>query len=301
LIKSIDTGVLYMLFASFCFAVMLGFAKELSNYMDPLQVVFFRNIIGVAILMLTFFKLPINQIGGRPFLLFFRGLMGFMALVGFFYNVAHIPLADAITFTRTSPIFAAIFAFLLLKEKIGIREVAALVIGFTGIVFIIRPSGIGLELTDILGLVSGIGAALAYTSIKELKKYYDTRVIVLSFMLVGSIGPILIILLNDFIAIEFLKASFTVPDLYMWTLIAGLGLSATVAQVFMTRAYGITKVSIVGAVSYMGILFSLFIGVLMGDAIPDFIGSFGIVLVVIGGILVAKKKYNTLTKTNNFS
>ena len=109
-------------------------------------------------------------------------------------------------------------------------------------------------------------------------------------MLTGTIGPLLLMVFNDFLHVEFLKATFVVPDLKMWIMIFGLGLSATVAQIYMTRAYGIAKAGVVGAVSYANILFSLAIGVLMGDALPDFLGAFGIILVIIGGILVAKEK-----------
>lgn len=290
MIRSINIGVWYMLFASFCFAIMGALAKKLSIDMPSLEVVFFRNIVGVVLISIAIYKSPIKQIGGKPFLLFFRGLMGFMALVAFFYNIAHISLADAMTFSRTSPMFTALLAFWFLKEKLGLKEIVALVVGFIGIVFIMKPNGLQLELTDALGLLSGVGAALAYTSVKELKKYYDTRVIVLSFMLTGTIGPLLLIVFNDMINIEFLKATFVIPDLKMWVYIAGLGASATVAQVYMTKAYGVAKAGIVGAVSYANILFSLVIGVMLGDSLPDFWGAFGIILVVIGGVLVAKEK-----------
>jgi len=76
----------------------------------------FKNLIGVVLIGLSLMKLPVKeQVGGKLFLPFFRGFMGFLALVAFFYNIAHISLADAMTFSRTSPIFTAIFAFLFLK------------------------------------------------------------------------------------------------------------------------------------------------------------------------------------------
>ena len=84
-----------MIFSSFMFAVMGGFAKELSHNMSSLEVVFFRNVSGVLVIGFLVLKNPIVQKGGKPFLLFFRGLMGFLALLAFFYNIAHISLADA--------------------------------------------------------------------------------------------------------------------------------------------------------------------------------------------------------------
>lgn len=282
-----------MIFASFCFAIMGAFAKELVSQMGYMEVIFFRNFIGVIFISITFLKVPLKQSGGKPFLLFFRGFIGFAAVVAFFYNISHISLADAMTFSRTSPMFTALFAYWFLKEKMSLFGIIALIIGFLGIVFIMKPSGLRLDLTDVLGLFSGVGAALAYTSVRELNKYYDTRMIVLSFMLIASIGPLLIMALNDYVALgmfEFLQSTFVVPDLKMWILIIGLGFSGSVAQTYMTKSYGVSKAGIVGAVSYITILFSMIVGISMGDSLPDFMGTLGIILVIIGGVLVAKEK-----------
>jgi len=291
--SELNLGVKYMLISSICSAFVAAFAKELSTHMDSLEVVFFRNVIGVLLVGVTFLKFPVKQVGGKPFLLFFRGFIGFVSLVAYFYNIANISLADATTFSKTAPIFTAIFAYMFLKEELGLKAFIAIVIGFIGIVFIIKPNGLRLDLTDLLGIFSGAGAALAYTSVRELKKYYDTRMIVLSFMGIGTIGPILLIMFNDYIAIEgfeFLKASFIVPDMTMWFLIFGLGISATGTQTYLTKAYGATKAGIVGAVSYSTILFSMMLGIMLGDSLPDVIGTLGIILIIIGGILVAKEK-----------
>lgn len=287
-----DRGVLYMLFASFLFAVMGAFAKELSQNMSSLEVVFFRNVFGVVLIGFMVFKAPLVQKGGKPFLLFFRGLMGFLALLAFFYNIAHISLADAMTFSKTSPIFTAFFAYLFLKEKMNVYGWIALFIGFVGIVLITQPTGFMFKKTDLLGVFSGIGAALAYTSVRELRNYYDTRAIVLSFMTVGTVGPLLLLMLEPYIHVselDFMFAKFTMPTGMQWLYIFGLGLFATMAQMYMTKAYGTTKAGIVGAVSYSNIVFAILIGLLMGDNLPNMTTSFGILAIFIAGILVVKK------------
>ena len=291
-LRSMDRGVLYMLFASFLFAIMGAFAKELSENMSSLEVVFFRNVFGVMMIGFMVFKSPLVQQGGKPFLLFFRGLMGFLALLAFFYNIAQISLADAMTFSKTSPIFTAFFAYLFLKEKMSSYGWLALLIGFVGIVLITQPTGFMLKKTDILGIFSGIGAALAYTSVRELRNYYDTRAIVLSFMTVGTVGPLVLLMLEPFIhtsELDFMFAKFTMPTGVQWFYILGLGLFATMAQMYMTKAYGTTKAGIVGAVSYSNIVFAIIIGLLMGDALPNMSTSFGILAIFLAGLLVVKK------------
>jgi len=291
-ISKLDRGVLYMFMASFFFAVMGAFAKLSSEYMSSLEVVFFRNVFGVAIIGYAVLRSPMTHIGGKPWLLFFRGFMGFVALLAFFYNIAHIPLGDAMTFSKTSPIFTALLAWLFLDERMSKLGWLAVFIGFIGIVFITQPTGLMFSKTDILGIFSGLGAALAYTSVKELKKYYDTRAIVLSFMGVGTVGPLLLLAVSPYVdlpELDFALGTFVMPEGIVWLYVLGMGLFATLAQVYMTRAYGASQAGVVGAVSYTNIVFSIGVGLMLGDTLPDFITLFGIILIIISGILVVKK------------
>ncbi len=281
-----------MLLASFFFAVMGAFAKMASDSMSSLEVVFFRNVFGVALVGYAVLRRPMKHAGGKPFLLFFRGFMGFVALLAFFYNIAHIPLGDAMTFSKTSPIFTAIFAWFFLQEKMPKIGWIAVFVGFIGIVFITKPSGLMFSKTDLLGIFSGVGAALAYTSVRELKKYYDTRAIVLSFMTVGTLGPLLLLWVSPYVdapELDFMLGEFVMPSGIVWLYVIGMGLFATLAQLYMTKAYGESQAGIVGAVSYTNIVFAIGVGLLLGDALPDFITLFGIILIIISGILVVKK------------
>jgi len=291
-IKNINSGVKYMLIASFTFAIMGAFAKLASQELSSLEVVFFRNIAGVLIIGASIYKTPMTHKGGKPFLLLFRGTMGFLALLAYFYNIAHISLGDAVTFSKTAPIFTAVFAWLFLNEKLPIKGWIAVFVGFGGILLITQPT-MGFTKYDILGIFSGVGAALAYTSVRELRNYYDTRAIVLSFTLVGTIGPLILFVLSEYIyvdSLDFMLSVFVVPKGVVWFYVVGLGVLGTLSQYFMTKAYGETKAGIVGAVSYTNIVFAILVGLMLGDSLPSFSVTCGIVLVVIAGIMVAKAK-----------
>jgi drug/metabolite transporter (DMT)-like permease len=293
IINNLNSGVKYMLIASFTFALMGAFAKLASEHMSSLEVVFFRNLFGVIILGYTIYKKPMTHVGGKPFLLLFRGTMGFTALLAYFYNIANIPLGDAVTFSKTAPIFTAIFAWFFLKEKLSASAWFAVFIGFGGIILITEPSGIGFTKYDLLGIFSGVGAALAYTSVRELRKFYDTRAIVLSFTLIGTIGPIILFILSEYFVnpeLDFMLGKFVVPSGIVWVYVIGLGFLGTLSQYFMTKAYGETKAGIVGAVSYTNIVFAIFIGLLLGDSLPSISTTIGIVLIVFAGIMVARAK-----------
>ena len=289
-----DRGILFMLLASLSFAVMGGFAKVVSQILPPVEVTFFRNVFGVLLVGLSIYNSPLKQIGGKPLLLLFRGTMGFTALLAYFYIIAHIPLGEAVTYNKTSPIFVAIFAYIFLKEKLSPWAILAIIIGFLGIVLIAQPEGGTFDKYDMLGIFSGIGAALAYTSIRELREYYDTRAIVMSFMGVGTVAPILLMLVAPYVdapkSLDFMFAEFVIPEGIIWFYLLIMGLSATASQILMTKAYELTKAGIVGTISYSNIIFALIIGISLGDPIPNAWTFLGILLVISSGLLVALSK-----------
>lgn len=291
--KDLKLAIQYMLLASFLFAGVGAFVKILSNSMSSVEIVFFRNAIGLIIIMISIYKLPLKQSGGKPLLLIFRGLVGFLALLMYFYNIATIPLAEAITFSKTSPIFTAIFAYIFIKEKLSLQGWIGVFIGFLGIMFITGFDATNLSKNDWLGILSGVGAGLAYTSIRELKNYYDTRAIVFSFMFIGTIGPIVIMILAEFYQNEtydFILAPFTMPTYQDIIFIIGLGVFATISQLSMTKAYSLAKGGIVGTIGYTNIIFSIILGMMLGDAFPSFFILIGITLIIFSGFLVSYNK-----------
>ena len=289
----INKGIKYMLIASLLFAFMGAAAKELSDSMSSVEVVFFRNVFGVLLILISIYKSPLNQLGGKFWLLVFRGVAGFVALLFFFYNISKIPLGEAMTFSKTSTIFTAILAYMFLKEKLGVKGWIGVFIGFIGIIFITEFDGSSLEKTDYLGILSGVGAALAYTSVRELRKFYDSRAIVLSFMTIGTIGPIILMIIGSFYTnphLDFMLGTFTMPKSSDWLYIILLGIFATFAQIYMTKAYSFAKAGIIGTISYSDIAFSIILGLILGDSFPSILIIFGILLIVLSGLLVSLKK-----------
>ncbi len=291
--QNLNQAIRYMLYASFLFAFTGAFAKLASQTLSSVEVVFFRNVTGVILVLLAIYKRPLKQKGGKFLLLIFRGCVGFIALLMYFYNIAHISLAEAITFSKTSPIFTAIFAYIFIKEQISFRAWIGVFTGFIGILMITGFDIANLSKTDWLGILSGVGAGLAYTSIRELKNYYDGRAIVLSFMGVGTIGPIILMMIAPYYSDptwDFMIAPFTIPQGITWVYVLGLGLFATFSQIYMTKAYSLAAGGIVGTIGYTNILFSIIIGLFLGDAFPTFWVILGILTIIFSGYLVSTKK-----------
>ena len=294
MLKNIDKGILLMLLASLSFAFMGGFVKLLGQSLPSVELTFFRNIFGVVIILFTLLKTPSKSKGGKPLLLFFRGFIGFLALLAYFYNMANIPLGVATTYNKTAPLFLAFFAWFFLAEKLPKTAILALLFGFSGILLIAKPNGFAFNKFDLLGIFSGIGAALAYTSIRELRKFYNTREIALSFMGVGTIGPLILMIIATFYNfdknLDFIFTKFIIPKGIEWLYITCIGLFATASQLLMTKAYTLTKAGIVGTITYTQILWAVLVGTTLGDKFPDFYTLIGMGLVITAGLLVILPK-----------
>jgi len=282
-LKLIDKGVLFMLLSAMIAALSGAVAKVLSDTMDPIEIVFYRNLLGVMILLYSFKKVSVSIDTTKLHLLFLRGFFGTVAMLMFFYTIATIPLGEAIILNKTSPFFVTILAYYLMKESISRNTIVALIIGFMGIILIIKPFGINISIEHIYGVLGGFFAACAYATIKKIKDIYDARVIMLSFMGIGVIIPLLVFLFTHYAQFQ-MHASFLV-----WSLIALMAVLSTISQWLLTRAYSLSKASIIGVIGYSSIPFALGFGVMLGDSFPDLYGGLGIVLIVIGGILVSKK------------
>ena len=291
---SIDKGILFMFASALISALNGAMAKILSQDMSALEIVFFRNMIGVALVLYALKHTPPKLTGGKIHLLFTRGLFGFSAMILFFYTITVIPLGEAITLNKTSPLFVTLLAYYLLHEHLSTRTAIALVVGFVGVIFITQPFGMSISYEHMLGVMGGFFAAAAYTTIKKIKDIYDSRIIVLSFVGVGSLLPALLFLIAPFIEVNqkllFLFPEFIVPSsLYLWLMILFMAIISTLSQWFLTKAYSSSNLSIIGVISYTNIPFAIGFGFILGDAFPDFLSFCGIALIILGGVLVSKK------------
>lgn len=294
--RQLRNALVYMVIASFCFAVTGAIARLLKSDYASVELVLFRNVIGIPFLLYSIYKTPLVQVGGKPFLLFFRGFIGTMALYFFFYGVTTIGLPEAITYQQSYPIFLALISALYLRQSIGWKSWMAILLGFTGIcmIFIPKMSGSALELkSNLIGISNLIMTGVAYLSIRGLSEYYDKRTIVLSFMLCGIVFPILSLLIGHWYPsqqFDFIIAKFSLPKVHHLYLIVPLGLVALIGQVFLTKAFSHKNTGLIGAMGYSNVVFSILLGILIGDALPDTLSLSGILIIVFSGVLISLTK-----------
>lgn len=292
-LMSIDTrykGIVYMLLAALGFSLMGGAAKLLKGSFGAGQLVFWRNAIGLIVLVAGFIIKPPANKGGKFHLLLFRGLMGTTALYTLLYCILHIPLGTAMTYNLTSTLFIAVFSFVLFKEYHGRFVLLAVILGFAGMLLIYKPTMHFPWYYHVAGLVSGITSALAYITVNRLAGHYDSRIIVLSFIGTGVLVPVVCMLIGHFAQLpvdDVFFISWRWPVGIEWLFVAWLGLAALFGQYFVTKAYGADKAGIVSAIGYANIIFSVFIGFFLNDPFPDWMSSLGIACIITSGIIIS--------------
>ena len=283
-------GIFYMLLAALGFSLMGGAAKLLKGSFGAGQLVFWRNAVGLVALSIGFsLRPPVNR-GGKFHLLLFRGLMGTTALYTLLYCILHLPLGTAMTYNLTSALFIAVFSFLLFREYHGPVVLFAVLLGFLGMILIYKPAMHFPWYYHLAGLLSGITSALAYITVNRLAGYYDNRIIVLAFIGTGVLVPGLLMVLGYLLQLPpdpvfFFRWKW--PAGIEWFYMLWLGLAALFGQYFVTKAYGADRAGIVSSIGYANIIFSVFIGMALGDAFPDYISVLGIVCIIASGVLIS--------------
>jgi drug/metabolite transporter (DMT)-like permease len=282
-----------MLVASLCFALTGAFASYFSKTINPIQLVLYRNIIGVIFIGYSIFKQPVVQTGGKPMLLLTRGLTGTFALYAFFYVISRIGLPVAITYQQSYPVFIALAAAIFFKDRLKGLEWLAIILGFAGIMSIFLPSApntVFLPKYHAAGLFNMLMTGSAYLSIRGLSQHYDQRTIVLSFMLCGLVLPLVSLSLGyviDDSRLDFMFDTFDPLLLHQIPLLLLFGMAALAGQLYLTKAFSYGKTGVIGAMGYANVVFSILFGVMLGDPLPEGAALAGIGMILISGMLIS--------------
>ena len=287
MMKSKYKGIIYILCAAFCFALMNVFVR-LSGDIPSLQKAFFRNLVALifAFIIIRKDQIKIEWKQGDGKYLFLRALFGTLGVFCNFYAVDHLVLSDASMLNKMSPFFAIVFSYFILKERINFIQLSSVVVALIGCMFIVKPSFSNIELIPaLIGLSGGLCAGIAYTMVRVLGKQ-------------GVKGPLVVFIFSTFSCLASVpymlfhyKAMSGIQVVYL--LLAGL--AAAGGQFGITAAYFHAPAKDISIYDYSQVIFAAIFGFFLFHQVPDALSFLGYVLICSMAVvmfLYNKKKEN---------
>jgi len=270
-------GIFLYCSAVFLFVVMDSIVAYANRTYDPLQVVWARYFFHFV--LLTLFFAPKHGLNlaktAKPKLQVFRSMLLLGATACFFTALAYVPLADAAAMGTTSPIFVTVLSVLILGEKVSFRRWAAVLVGFTGALIILRP-GLGVMHPAMLLVV---GMAVFYASYqiatRKLAGVDSAQTTIFYTSLVGTA-------VMSFIA----PFNWTSPDLFGWGMLALIGLIGGVSHFIIILAFSYTTASNAAPFAYTQLIWATLFGFIFFGKFPDNFTIIGAVIIVCSGLYI---------------
>ncbi|MES2832519.1 MAG: DMT family transporter [Pseudomonadota bacterium] len=281
---------LWMLFASFVFAIMGVCVKLASQDYSTTEIVMYRGIVG-ALFLGIYVRLQHGTLRtAYPLQHLWRGLLGTTSLWLWFTSISRLPLATAMTLNYMSPIWMAIillvFNWRRKQNNFELGPTLAIVMSFVGVTLLLQPAiHADQTLGAVFGLLSGALSALAYLQVRQLGSLGEPEYrVVFYFSVLGALSGLIGTLLTSI---------FTQNPDYAWhahsmrgaLLLAAIGVTATVAQIAMTRAYRLGKTLVTANLQYAGIVFSSIWGIVIWGDLLSWVGWLGIFVILTSGLI----------------
>ena len=275
-------GIIYIIMAAFCFAMMSTFVR-LSGDLPSVQKSFFRNLVALAFAVIILAKEKIGFSGDKKNLglLVVRSACGTIGILCNFYAVDHLLLPDATMLNKMSPFFAIIFSYLFLKEKVNLVQICSVVGAFVGCLFIIKPTGNMETFPAVIGLIGGLGAGAAYTAVRRLGQR-------------GEKGPFIVFFFSAFsclVALPFVVLDYHQMTTMQLVYLLLAGLAAAGGQFSITAAYCYAPAKEISVYDYSQVIFSAITGFLLFGQVPDQYSVMGYLLIC--GMAIYMFLYNT--------
>ncbi len=266
--SSIKSGI-WMLFASINFALLNTLVKYLSEDFNLSQIIFFRSFFAVIFLFPFILKSGIQSLRTNSIKLqIIRCSLAVLAMYLWFYSISKIPLAEATAINFTAPIFGAIFAIFLLREKIKYRRIIAIFISLIGALIIIRPGLTHFNMFIFITLIASVLMGMASVYIKKITLVDHPNAVVFYM-------PMILTIVSFIPCVIFWKT----PSLLSLILLTSTGLTAFLAHVCITKAFSSSDATFVLVFDYLRLPFTAIFAFLLFQEVTDF-------WIWIGGLII---------------
>ena len=273
-------GALWLVAGGFIFTSTSAMIRLLSTQIESVQTAFFRAVISVILLlpmMLTGRVKPWHskRIAGH----FWRTLMGTASMVLGFYAVSLLPLADATAISFSQPLFSVLVAALVAGEKVRWRRWSATVVGFVGVLIMVRPGAGSLQFGALIALANAAAVSISILLVKRLSDSEAPLMILTQFAIFSTL-----LLAPPAIWV------WRWPDAWGWVLAIGIALSATVGQYFWVQAFKAGEMSAVAPFEYLRLPFAVFVGWLIWGETPVIWTYVGAAIVIASALYIAHRE-----------
>jgi len=275
-------GILMMVFAAICFAVLAMLIKFIPN-VPLMEIILFRNIPIMLVIPLMIFKKGIPILGNKRkrSLLLLRSILTIFAMTSYFYTIKVMILTDALTIKQLAPLLSIFFAAIILKEKVNFKQISIFVFGFLGMLLIVKP---GIR-PDIFPAIIGLGGAtltaIGYIMIRYLRSDEHPLVIVNYFGYVIGLTALGVLLWQK---------NFIIPDTKSLIILILIGIAGLGGQYCLTLSYYVAPPKLVSLYLYSQIVFSAIFDTFIIKKAPDLFSLFGASLIIVSGYLNYKLK-----------
>jgi S-adenosylmethionine uptake transporter len=278
----------WMILSSFLFATMGVCVKYASEHFNSAELVFYRGVLGIFFMAIYARAQGITLRTRYPSMHAWRSVIGVMSLSAWFYAIAHLPLATAMTLNYMSSVWIAAFLVggALMLGKAGQKGpsqgplVLAILASFIGVVMLLRPAiDQNQTFAGLVGLMSGLGAAFAYMQVMAISRMGEPETRTVFYFAVGTaVAGALGMVVMGITPWNWQHALWLPP----------LGILASLGQLTMTKAYSMSEnhggTLMVANLQYSGIVFAaIYSLILFGDNIP-LIGWAGMALIIVSAI-----------------
>jgi drug/metabolite transporter (DMT)-like permease len=279
-------GIVLRIVATLSFATMAAIGKRASQHgIGAIELVFFRSLFALPVVLLWVGLGPgLRAIGTRrPRAHLLRATLGLAGMVLLFQALVMLPLAEAITISFASPLFATLLAALLLSERVARYRWAAVLTGFAGILIVTQPGGHEIPLLGALaGLCGALAAAAVNITLRHIGATESAAATVFWFMMMGTVATGTLLLFQGTTALT--------PMLLLE--LAAVGLAGGVAQISLTKSLQLAPVSALAPFDYLQLLGAIFYGWLFWSDVPAWTTVAGGALVVGSGIYTLYREQN---------
>lgn len=276
------SGVLIMLLAVGTFALMDAGLKLLTPHYPAAQVAALRGLAS-----LPFVLVWVMASIGLPALLrvrwplhLLRGVLSVGMMVGFVYALRRMPLSTAYTLFFVAPLLITALSVLVLREHVGPRRWAAIVVGLLGVLVVLRPTGDGvLSLAGIAVLLAALGYAIGAITVRVLSRTDSTQAMVFWMLVLLALGAGLLA-----------WPEWVPVQRGHWLLIAGIGLAGAVGQYAITEAFSRGEASVIAPFEYTALAWGVALDLALWGVLPDAVTWIGAAIIVGSGLYLIHRE-----------